>query len=481
MTPGQARIKHWRENPVAFVFDNFQATPDRWQIKALEAFGDQDQKKLRMALRACVGPGKSTILAWCGWNFLSCYGETGHHPKGAVVSITATNLKDNLWAEFSKWRSRSPYLMEAFTWTQERIYANHHPETWFLSARSFNKDSDAEAQGRTLSGLHSKYVLAMLDESGEIPLPVLKAAEQALAERDCYIGRILQAGNPSSLDGILYAAATQLAHLWLNIRVTGDPDDPDRSPRIDIEWAREQIKTYGRHDPWVKYSILGEFPEASINKLIGVEEVEAAMNRHLTEDKYNFSQKRLGMDVAFERDDSSIIFPRQGLAAFRYKEMRGMRSQAQAACLLQAKKDFESEMEFVDDTGGWSKGVQDFFSQAGVAITPVNFAGKAMDPRYYNSRAEMYWRMTQWVKNGGALPNCPKLRKELLAPTYTLQNGRFLIEDKRQIKKRLGFSPDRADALATTFYLPDMPRSLVIPGTNQPVGLSNDYDPFKTV
>lgn len=479
MTPAQTRIKHWRENPVAYVYDNFKVDPDLWQKKALMAFGDQDQKKLRMALRACVGPGKTAVLAWLGWNFLSCYGEPGHHPKGAAVSVTGDNLKDNLWPEFSKWQSRVDWLKLAFEWTKERIYARDHSETWFLSARTFNKAADPEAQGRTLSGLHSKYVMALIDESGEIPVAVLKAAEQALSETQTFIARIVQAGNPSSLDGMLYAAATSLAHLWLNIRITGDPDDPERSPRIDLEWARQQIKTYGRTDPWVMYSILGEFPPSSINKLLGPEEVEAAMGRHLTQDKYDFAQKRIGFDVAFEGDDSSILFPRQGLAAFKFVEMRGLNSPQQAARFMLAKERFQSEMDFIDDTGGWSKGIQDFLAQAQIAINPINFSGKALDPRYFNIRAEMYWNMAEWVKKGGALPEDPQLKRELLAPTYTLQNGKLLLEDKRQIKKRLGFSPDRADALCLTFAVPDMPRTLRIPGIEQKHGLASDYDPYR--
>jgi hypothetical protein len=97
--------------------------------------------------------------------------------------------------------------------------------------------------GKTLSGLHSKYVLALVDESGAIPLTVLRAAEQALS--NCTFGKIVQAGNPISLDGMLYAAASPRRHLWHVIRITADPDDPNRSPRVDLAWAREQIATYG--------------------------------------------------------------------------------------------------------------------------------------------------------------------------------------------------------------------------------------------
>lgn len=481
MTPAQSKIKLWRENPVQFVRDNFGVEPDAWQVDVLMDFGNQNEPKLRQSMQACVGPGKSAVLAWCGWNFLSCYGEPGHHPKGAVVSVTEKNLKDNLWPEYAKWQSRSPYLLEAFQWTKERIFAKDHDQTWFLSARSWNKDADAETQGRTLSGLHSKYVIVQLDESGEIPPPVLKAGEQALAETDCKIARIQQAGNPSSLDGVLYLAANQLAHLWKVYRITGDPDDPKRSRRIDIEWAREQIKQYGRDNPWVMYSILGLFPPTSINSLLGPDQVRAAMSRTLRADAYEFTQKRLGIDVAFEGDDTTVLFPRQGLAAFKFVTMKNAKSADIAARVMMAKKNFGSEMEFIDDTGGWSKGVQEFLAQAGIATHPVNFSGKAIDPRYYNIRAEMYWNMSEWVKNGGALPYDEQLLRELCAPTYTLRNGKILLEDKKQIKARLGFSPDIADALALTFSLPDMPAALNlgIPGLDGPNKMLTEWDPYR--
>ncbi len=477
VTPGQSKINHWREKPAAFVYDNFQVTPDKWQEEALDAFASNDQSKQRISMQACAGPGKSAILAWCGWNFLMCYGDKGRHPKGAAVSITADNLKDNLWAEFSKWRDRSEVLKSSFTWTKERIFAKDHPATWFLSARSFSKTANTEEQGRTLSGLHSEYVLALIDESGDIPLAVVKAAEQALAT-DKVFGKIIQAGNPTSLDGILYAAATSLRHLWYIVRITGDPDDPNRSPRIDADWAREQIKTYGKDNPWVMAYILGLFPPSSINALLGPDEIEAAMGRHLREEVYGTAQKRLGVDVARFGNDRTVIFPRQGLAAFKPAEMRGARTNEIAARVAMAKSKWNSEVELVDDTGGWGAGVIDSLIQSGHSPMPINFSGKAMDPRYLNKRAEMWFTMAEWVKRGGALPNIPMLSRELSAPTYFFQNGKFQLESKEQIKARLGFSPDMADALALTFAIPEMPSTIAIPGLIQSSGLLADYDPF---
>jgi hypothetical protein len=473
-----ATVRRWRENILAFVHENFGVVPDAWQREALEAFASADPAKRRISLQASTGPGKSSVLAWCGLHFLGTQGECGEHPKGAAVAITFDNLKDNLWSELAKWMDRSRYFSTAFTWTQSRIFANDHEATWFLSARSWPKSANAEEQGRTLSGLHSKYVLALVDESGAIPLTVLRAAEQALS--NCTFGKILQAGNPISREGMLYAAASQLRHQWYVIRITGDPEDPKRAPRIDLEWARQQIATYGRDNPWVASYILGQFPAQAFNALLTVEEVEAAMHRHQRRSDYDWSQKRIGVDPARFGDDRTVIFPRQGLAAFKPVVMRNVRTTDIAARVAKGIGDWGAELTFIDDTGHWGHGVVDNLLAAGYAVVPVIFSDPALDRRYKNRRAECWIEMANWVKRGGALPpSVPELVAELTTPTYTFVSGKFMLEEKDQVKKRLGRSPDLADALATTFAIPDAPAAFAQGLTRQAQGRAlTEFDPF---
>jgi hypothetical protein len=66
---------------------------------------------------------------------------------------------------------------------------------------------------------------------------------------------------------------------------------------------------------------------------------------------------------------------------------------------------------------------------------------------------------------------------ELTAPTYFFNGGKFQIEPKDAVKKRLGRSPDLADALALTFALPDRPAQLRGLPT-RPRTSVNDYDPY---
>jgi len=459
-----ATIRRWRENPSAMVKEAFKAEPDPWQKKVLDIFPSRNAEDMRISLEACAGPGKTTLLSWLGWNFLACHGDKGQHPKGAAISITSDNLKDNLWPEFAKWQGRSDYLKRAFVWEKERIYAKDHPETWFISARSWPKTANAEEQGKTLSGLHSEFVLILVDESGAIPTPVMRAGDQALF--NCKFGKIVQAGNPISQEGMLYAAATTLRHQWKVFRVTGDPDNPDawvNSPRFanssphPRDTARQQIETYGRDNPWVMAYILGQFPPSAINTVMGVEEVNAALGKHLTHDVYEWAQRRLGVDVARFGDDRSVIFPRQGLASFRPIIMRKQRTTDIAARVALAHTRWNPEVIAVDDSGHWGHGVIDNLLASGHNPLAVFFEGKASNPRYFNKRAEMWFNLAEWIRRGGALPNMPELVRELTAPTYTFKEGKILLEPKDLLKKRIGVSPDLADALALTFALPDAP------------------------
>lgn len=468
-------IARWRRSPLAFVRENFKVEPDPWQRDALELFPSSP----RMALKACKGPGKTAFMAWTGWNFLA----TRPHPKIAATSISGDNLRDCLWSEMAKWQERSEFLKSTFTWRQERIFANDHPNTWWMAARTWSRSASKEDQANTLAGLHADYMLFLIDESGALPDGVMAAAEAALASGiECHI---VQAGNPTNLDGPLYRACSSEASLWTVLEITGDPDDPKRSPRVSAQWARDQIQKYGRENPWVLVNVFGKFPPSSINALLGPDDVSAAMSRHLREDQYSFSARVLGCDVARFGQDASVIYPRQGLAVFKPHEYRNVDSNFGGGALVRHAREFGAsdggaDAVFVDSTGGFGASWIDRAAQLGLTCIPVEFAGKASSTRYANKRAEIHFLLAEFIKTGGgALPMVPELKEELLALTYTFKGDQLILESKDQIKEKIGRSPDHSDALATTFAQPVIPRprglaSLLTPGS---ASASRDYDP----
>jgi phage terminase large subunit len=482
------KVAEWRRSPSTMVRELFKAEPDPWQHDVLSAFADPvDPQKRRIAMPASAGPGKSAVLAWCGWNFLLCYSEKGHHPVGACVSISGDNLRDGLWKELAHWRQQSPLLIKFFEQTSQSIFAREFQKTWYLNARTFSKSADAEAQGRTLSGLHAKRILYLVDESGDMPPSVTRTAEQGLS--NCEWGKILQAGNTTSQLGALHRAVAEERHLWTVINITGDPDDPRRSPRISLEWAKQQIDLYGRDNPWVMAFVLGKFPPGAINALLTSDEINAALGRGLRAEDYEHVQKRIGIDVARFGDDRTVLFPRQGLRAFKPVTMRNARGPEIAARVARAKATWGSEAEFIDDTGGWGASTIDAALLGGLALLPVNSSSGATDPRFFNRRSEMHFRAAEWVKRGGCLPQgLTSIVREALAVTYWFDKGRLRVTEKDQIKIVLnGTSPDEWDALCLTFAVPDVPASLqTVPGT---VGyalthaipqtqLVTDWDPF---
>lgn len=447
-------IRRWREDPRIFVRDVFGVTPDEWQDDALALF----PKSPRLAMKACKGPGKTTLLSWLAWNFL----VTRPHPKIAATSITADNLADGLWTEMAKWQARSPLLKQEFTWTKTRIFSKEAPETWWMSARTWPRGGDANSQADTLAGLHADYLLFLIDEAGGVPDAVMAAAEAGLANAGAggEEAHLVIAGNPTHLEGPLYRACTSERNLWEVLEITSDPDDPKRTPRVAVEWARQQIQKYGRDNPWVLVNVFGRFPPSSINVLIGPDEVRAAMQRSLPALYQNFAARVLGVDVAREGDDSSCIFPRQGIVALAPRIMRNVDSLDGAGQVSMQWEEWQADACFIDSTGGFGSGWIDQLRVLRRAPIGIHFASKARDEgRYFNKRAEMWFEMVQWIKDGGHLPEDPELLAELVAPTYTFKGDRLLLEDKAQIKVKLGRSPDKADALALTFAQP-MPGGL---------------------
>lgn len=460
-------VARWFRDPIAFVRQVCNAEPDAWQLEPLATAPRASQ----LAVVGAKGCGKTTLLAWLMLWFLF----TRPHANIAATSISGDNLRDGLWKELALWIHRAPILSAALEWQQTSIVQRAHPATWWIRARQWSKSADAQQQSNTLAGLHADYTMFVIDEAGSVPMAIAVTAQAALASgREC---KLVIGGNATAREGPLYSAAVTHRPNWETFRVTGDPDRPDRSPRISIEWAQQQIASYGRENPWVKVNVLGEFPETAINSLLSAEEVEAAMRRHLRPDVYEWSQKRIGVDVARFGDDRTVLFPRQGLAAFKPVVMRGVRTTDIAARVARAITKWDAELTLVDDTGHWGHGVIDNLLAAGYPAMPIVVSDPALDPRYRNRRAEMWIAMAEAIKAGAALPHLPELTGELSEPTYSFVNGKFVLEAKDQVKRRLGRSPDLADALSLTYAMPDAPRAIA--GLRSSVGKAQiDFDPY---
>ena len=466
------QITRWREHPAAMVRELFDVEPDAWQEEVLERFPTCP----RMAMKACTGPGKTAVLAWLGWNFM----VTRPHPRVGATSISGDNLKANLWTELACWRAKSPLLEALFEQTGKQIVSKEHPETWKIEARTWAKDATPDEIGKALRGLHAPYVMWLLDETGDYPLAVLPIVE-AIFSGSPTEAHIVQAGNTINRSGVLYHVHTHRSS-WYVVEITADPEDPNRTPRVSIEHAQQQIDEWGRDNPWVLINIFGQFPPSSMNALIGPDEVEAAMKRYYRDYEIGDAPKVLGVDVAREGDDASVIFRRQGIQSFKMLKQRNIDSTQGAAIVNREWIEWDADACFVDGTGGFGSGWVDQLIQLGKTPIGVQFSAAAhQHGRYANKRAEMIMEAVAWIKRGGALPDSRELMRALTETTYTHKNDRLIIEPKEIVKQKLGFSPDEMDAFILTFAEPVTPRSSIVAPRRQArrSAVNPNYSPYR--
>lgn len=102
------------------------------------------------------------------------------------------------------------------------------------------------------------------------------------------------------------------------------------------------------------------------------------------------------------------------------------------------------------DTIGIGKGIVDRLSELEHNVIAINSAEEADDKeRFSNRRTEMWWYAMEQIQNREVEPiTDEELIKQLTTLRYNppKSNGKISLELKTETKKRLGRSPDRADA-----------------------------------
>lgn len=452
-------IVRWRGDPVLYVRQVFGVEPDAWQAEALAAVVTEE----RVALSACAGPGKSAVLSWIGWWWL----DTRPDAQGLAASVTRENLRDGLWKELGLWYSRAPHLRAAFELQNERLVHRERPQTWWLSARGWPKDADPTAQASALGGFHTQFPLILLDEAGTLPDAVMVTAERIFATRSSE-ARLVVAWNPETTDGAAYRISTRDRRRWRIIPVTGDPDDPKRSPRVSAAWARQQIEDWGYDNDWVRVNVRGLFPLRGLDVLLGPDDISRAQARDVPPKALLNEASVWGLDVARSpTGDRSVLRERCGRVAFRPFVWRGKDGPTLAQAVSHILAGAKRKPEYlVVDAAGEGRSAWDHLRALGWQTIMVegNFAAEADDSaRYLDKSAELHDRLAKWVIKAGCLPlDSGVLAGELTTRkfSYRVRGKRvgFGVESKDDMKARGLPSPDEADALALTFYRDPWPQ-----------------------
>ena len=225
------------------------------------------------------------------------------------------------------------------------------------------------------------------------------------------------------------------------------------NPTLKREEIEQMEKELGS-DLLVRQEIYGEFVGGTERSLFTYEEIAQA--QAILVDPVG--QVVWGLDVARHGDDLSALAVRHGRAVLEVKTIRIDDTMRLAEWLAHEYRIANPKPDriYIDVTGiGW--GVYDRAKQLGLPAYPADTAQSSAHPNYKNKRAEMYFRFKEeHIHGGGSLPEDKDLAMELLAIEYEHEErtGKIKLVPKDRIKEVLGRSPDRADAVALTYFDP---------------------------
>ena len=364
---------------------------------------------------------------------LSCKKQDG---RFVYIAPYRTQAKDISWSYLRKYGTKIPHTKVSETELFVE-FANG------ARIRCYGSDNEDAMRGLYIDG-------AVVDELADVSKEFLDTVLMpCLADRD---GWLILMGTPKGTD--------QLSQSYYMHK-----DDPEwYCVKLDINTTKaltesqlKILRSSMTEGAW-QQEMMCDFSATTPDVLLCGADVEAAMLRQLKPTEYAMAAVVLGVDVARFGDDRTVITRRQGLQVFPPIVMRGANSIEVARRLMKEIDDHAPEAVFIDGTGGFGGGVADQCRQYGYHIIEVHFNGSPLDARFKNCRAEMWFGMATWVKNGGALPPVPEYRAEMTGPRYKHdQGGKLQLEPKEDVKGRGLPSPDLADSLALTFYSQVMP------------------------
>lgn len=178
----------------------------------------------------------------------------------------------------------------------------------------------------------------------------------------------------------------------------------------------------------------------------------------------------MGVDIAQGGADRTVIAPRYGeyYPNLIVKPGKDTPDGPTAAALIIIHLRDAASIN-IDLGGGWGGSAYDHLKSNAVSLVGIvpggASQGRTVDGRltFKNIRAEMWWRFREALDPASqyaiALPPDPELRSELAAPKWKLTSGNAIqLEEKIDIKKRLGRSPDKGDAVVMAWWTGDNKR-----------------------
>lgn len=473
---GQARLPHltvaadavnppeltWRRNPSAWLDQRARAEVWSKQREIIEALVEHR----KVAVHSSHGPGKSFIASRAtGW-----WLDTHADGDAFVVTTAPTDaqVKAILWREINK--------MHALAGLRGRTNLSE----WYLGNELVaigRKPSDHSPTA--FQGIHARFVLVVLDEACGVPKALWDSASTLATNVN---GRMLAIGNPDDPHSE-FAKICKPGSGWHVIHIstldtpnfTGEPVSRALAEMLPSrEWYEDRKRAWGEDSAIFKSKVLGEFPtEGDPFTTIPYAWLSQCRYNELVPDD---GVVEAGVDVG-GGGDCTVIYERRGPVAGRVETFRDADPMRTVARLVEKINEWGVTKVKVDSTGiGWALAgrLRELSSRHNVAgiktggtthaaeVLPINAASAPsvrLARQRLNKRAELWWdvgRESARLKLWDLTNVSDDVIAELCEPRYEIMDsgGKIKIERKDEVIKRLGRSPDLADALLLAFYSP---------------------------
>ena len=442
-----------QQNYEAFKVEYFEPfimgehiTWQQYQILLAVDDAENGRSKRKITIRAGRGVGKSCALAWVIIWYLYV------HPRSHVPCTAPgqTQMYDVLWKYIATWVAKlPPGHKEKFDVQGSYVKVTENPKSWFARASTARKENP-----EALSGLHSTYMLMVIDEASAVATSIIKTGEESLTEEN-YI--MILISNPTRLVGHFYETHKNYKYLQYYRAFQLNAED---SPVVDKASIQEIIDKEGKDSDAYRVSVLGEFPRADAVDDKGYVPLLLENDIKIIEDIANddfINPMRLGVDPSGEGKDTTEWVVRDNFKAkvFYSEKISNAKSISQKTITIATQLNLSQEDISVDMFGEGAETVKEL-ALAGWDVSSPNVGNKPVEKEdaaiYLNQRACFYMRLKAWIRKGGEVVDDKGWKEELLQIRYRMGlSGKVQIMSKRDMVSAGYKSPNKADALMLTF------------------------------
>ena len=433
-------VEEFYDDPEGYCRQVLCFEPDSWQCKVLASVRDVR----RTAVRSGHGVGKTRLAAATIHWFMATRG----YPRIRCTANTEKQIMSVLWSELAT-VNRTAENRELFDFSRTSFRLKSAPETHFAEAIAWSAE-----KSEAFAGIHADNVLYIFDEASAIDDIIWEVSQGAMTSDGA---RWLVLGNPTRNTGKFYECFGKNkwqegdtdTSKWHTETISCYDSKRGNMPQYISEIERE----YGRDSDPFRVRVLGLPPQQAESQFISTDLVDGAIHRIVT--TLSHEPRILGIDPSRFGEDSCPFVERKGRKATLKARLHGqdtMQIVGKAIELINlAIKQKEPYDYIVVDEIGIGAGVVDRLKEQGYKVIGVNVGEKARIENMKNLRAELWYRVKDWLAEGSIEE---AFREDLIGPMYSFDSsGRLVIERKEDMKKRGLASPDIADALAMTLYV----------------------------